>query len=81
MNGAGNSCEGPLPGRHPVGEQHRLGCHQKTARTGRFKEINVAVMECYFLSRPFDEEGNPIRGYRKQMHGIWKERQSLKVRE
>ena len=38
-------------------------------------------MECYFLSRPFDEEGNPIRGYKKQMHAIWKERQSFKVRE
>ena len=34
MNWAGTSCEGHLPGRHPVGEQHRLGYHQKTARTG-----------------------------------------------
>ena len=24
------------------------------------KEMNVAVMECSFLSRPFDEEGKPI---------------------
>ena len=36
-------------------------CHQKTARTKWFKEMNVAVMEYYFLSRPFDEEGKPIR--------------------
>ena len=42
--------------------------------------MNEAVMECYFLSRPFDE-GQPIRGYRKRMHNIWKERQSLKVTE
>ena len=45
------------------------------------REMNVAVMECYFLSRTFDEEGKPIRGYRKQMHNIWKERQGLKVTE
>ena len=43
--------------------------------------MNVAVMECYFLSRTFDEEGKSIRGYRKQMHNIWKERQGLKVTE
>ena len=43
--------------------------------------MNVAVMECYFLSRPFDEEGKPIRGFRKRMNNIWKERQGLKVTE
>ena len=30
--------------------------------------MNIAVMECYFLRRPFDEEGKPIRGYRKRMN-------------
>ena len=46
--------------------------------------MNVAVMECYLLSRPFDEQGKSIRGYRKRMHNIcniWKERQGLKVTE
>ena len=81
MNGPGTLDEGSLPGRCPVGEQHRSGHHQKTARTGWPKEMNVAVMECYFLSRPFDEKEKPIRGYRKQMHNIWKERQGLKVTE
>ena len=42
--------------------------------------MNVAVMEC-FLSRPFDEEVKPMRGFRKRMHNIWKERQGLKVTE
>ena len=64
-----------------MGEQRRPGRHQKTAGTGWSKEMNVAVMECYFLSRPFDEEGKPIRGFRKRMHNIWKERQGLKVTE
>ena len=40
--------EGPSPGRCPVGEQRRPGRHQKIARTRWSKEINVAVMECYF---------------------------------
>ena len=81
VNRAGILREGPSPGRCPVGEQRRPGRHQKTARTGWSKEMNVAVMECYFLSRPFDEEGKPIRGFRKRMHNIWKERQGLKVTE
>ena len=59
VNGAGTLREDPLPGRCPVGEQRTPGCHQKTARTGWSKEINVAVIECYFLSRLFDEEGKP----------------------
>ena len=61
VNGAGTLRAQPLLARCPVGEQRRPGCHQKTARTKWFKEMNVAVMEYYFLSRPFDEEGKPIR--------------------
>ena len=38
------------------------------------KTLKAAVMECYFLSRPVDEEGKPARGYRRRMHNIWKER-------
>ena len=64
-----------------MGEKCRPSHHQKTARTGWSKEMDVAAMECYFLSRPFDEEGKPTRGYRKQMHNIWNERQGLKVTE
>ena len=81
VNGAGTLCEGPSPSRCPVGEQCRPGCHQKTARTGWSKDMNITVMECYFLSRLFHEEGKLIRGLRKRMHNIWKERQGLKVTE
>ena len=45
MNGLGTLDEGSLPGRCPVGEQLRSGRHQKTARTGCPKKMNVAVME------------------------------------
>ena len=37
------------------------------------KTLNTAVMECYFLSRPVDEEGKPVKGYRRRMHSIWKD--------
>ena len=43
--------------------------------------LNVAVMECYFLCKPMDEERKPLRGYRKRMHAIWKERYQLVVTE
>ena len=36
-------------------------------------------MKCYFLSRPVDEEGKPVRGYKKRMHNIWKERYGTEI--
>ena len=81
VNGARTLGEGPSPGWCSMGEQRRPGRHQKTAGTGWSKEMNVAVMECYFLSRPFDEEGKPNRGYRKRMHNIGKEKEHLKETE
>ena len=38
-------------------------------------------MECYFLSRPLDEYGKPVRGYRRRMHNIWKERYRTEITE
>ena len=37
------------------------------------KILNTAVMECYFLSSPVDEEGKPVRRYRRRMHNSWKD--------
>ena len=36
--------------------------------------MNVAVMECYYVSKPVAENGRPVRGYRQRMHAAWKER-------
>ena len=44
MNGTGNLREGPSLNRCPVGKQRRLGHHQKTAKTGWSREMNVAVV-------------------------------------
>ena len=38
-------------------------------------------MECNFLIWPVDEEGKPIRGYRRRMHNVWKERYGTKITE
>ena len=35
-------------------------------------------MECYFLSRPVDEEGKPVRGYWR-MHNIWKKQYHTEI--
>ena len=44
VNGAGTIREGPSPGRYPVDEQRRPSRQQNTARTGWFKEMNLAVV-------------------------------------
>ena len=38
-------------------------------------------MECNFWSRPVDEEGKPVRAYRRRMHTVWKERYDTKITE
>ena len=43
--------------------------------------MNIAVMECYYLSKPVDENGRPVRGYRQRMHAVWKERGPQKITE
>ena len=74
VNGTGTLCEGPPSGRCPVGEQRRPGRHSATARLNWTKEINKLVMECFYLSKPFDDNGKPVRGYRQRMYRIWKEK-------
>ena len=33
------------------------------------------------MSRPLDEEGKAVRGYRGRMHNIWKERYRTEITE
>ena len=81
VNETGTSNEGLSPGRCPTVRQGGPGRYQASAKMKWNKELNVAVMECYFLSRPTDENGKPIRGYRRRMHNIWKERELPTVTE
>ena len=45
------------------------------------KTLNTAVMECYFLSRPVDKDGKPVRGYSRRMQTIWKGQQGTEITE
>ena len=80
MNETGASSEGLSPGRCPTVWQGGPGRYQVSAKMKWNKELNVAVMECYFLSKPIDENGRPVRDYRR-MHNIWKERELPTVTE
>ena len=55
--------------------------YNNTERQTWTKTLNTAVMEYYFLRRPVDEEGKPVRGYRRRMHNIWKERYHTEITE
>ena len=71
VNETGTSCEGVSPGRCPVVQQRWPSFHHATAANARLKwskDVNVIVMECLFLSRPFTDDGIPIRGYRQRMY-------------
>ena len=41
----------------------------------------MIVMECFFRSRPFDDEGKPIREYRKRMMQEWKKHGIFEITE
>ena len=74
VNGTGTPCEGPSPGRCSPAQQRGPGRHLATARMKWNKEVNKVVMECFYRSKPFDEEGKPIRGYRQRMFREWRDR-------
>ena len=38
-------------------------------------------MEYYFLSKPVDDRGRRIKGFRQRMHNIWKERSLFEFSE
>ena len=74
VNETGTASEGFSPGKCPTVRQGGTGRHQASVKMKWTRDLNLAVMECYFLSNPTDENGKPIRSYRKRMYNIWKER-------
>ena len=43
--------------------------------------MNNIVMECFFRSKPFDDEGKSIRRYRQRMIQEWKEHGVFEITE
>ena len=37
------------------------------------KDVNKVVRECYLKSKPVNENGVPMRGYRQRMFRVWQE--------
>ena len=66
--------EGSSPSMCFLVQQPEPGRHQVTARIKWNKEVNKVVMECFYRSKPFDEEGKPVRGYRQRMFREWRGR-------
>ena len=61
LNRTGTPCEGPSPGRCSLAQQRGPGRHPATVRVMWKKKVNKVVMEYFYRSKPFDEEGKPIR--------------------
>ena len=85
VNGTGTlDGEGVAPGRLGVIDPAPAGRYPATDQQTRrrwSKQVNVVIMECYFLSKPVDENGVPVRGYRKRMHRQWQERGMFQLTE
>ena len=45
-----------------------------TARKKWNKDVSQVLMECFYRSKRFDEEGKPVRGYRQRMFREWRDR-------
>ena len=48
------------------------GGHPAAARMKWNQDMKIAVIECYYQSKPVDESGRPVKGYRQGMHAVWK---------
>ena len=73
VNRAGPVGEGNSPSRCSVLRQQGAGRHPTTVRTKWSKNVKKIVMECFFRSKPFDNDDKSIRGYRQRMIQEWKE--------
>ena len=74
VNETGTTSEVVLPGRYSSAQQRGTGRYQTTARMQWDQASEYRSHECYYRSRPVDENGVPIRGYRRRMFREWRER-------
>ena len=67
VNESGTSGEAFSHGRYSTGQQRGPGRKPATARLKWSRDVNKVVMKCYLKSDPVNENGVPIRGYRKRI--------------
>ena len=68
----GKTGEAASPGRCPTGWQGGSGRHPAAPRLKWSRDMNIDLIECYYQSKPVDENGRPVKGYRQGMHAAWK---------
>ena len=78
---AGPVVEGSSPGRCTLVRQWEPGRDPTTVRTKWPKNINKIVMECFFRSKLFDDDGKLIKGYRQRMMQEWREYGDFEITE
>ena len=81
INKTGPVGEGSSPGRCFLVRQWGPGRHPTTVRTKWSKNMDKIVTKCFFRSKPFDDDGKPIRGYRQRMMQKWKEHGIFEITE
>ena len=59
-----------IPARR-LEQQQEPGRHHATATKNWPKEVNIVVMECYYRSKPIDDNGVPLKGYQQRMYRKW----------
>ena len=71
VNRTGLAGESSSPGSCPLVRQQGPGRHHTTVRTKCSKNVNKIVMECFFRSKPFDDDGQEWNGNEKwKNHGV-----------
>ena len=73
VNGTKPLGEGSSTGRCFLIQQQVPVRHHVTARIKFNKEVSKIVMECFYRSKQFGEEGKPVRGYRQRMFREWRD--------
>ena len=80
-SGTGETGETVSHDRCPTAGQDGPSRHSTTARMNLSRDMDIAVMKCYYLSKPVDEGGKAVRGYRQRMDAVWKERSLPRITE
>ena len=71
VNETVTSCEGHSPSSCCPTQQWGTGFHPVTVSVKWNKELENVLMKSFYRIKPFDEEGKPVRGYRKRMPRKW----------
>ena len=73
VNRAGSVEEGSSPGRCSLVRQWGPGRHPTTIRTKWSKNVNKIVMECFFRSKPFDDDDRScvIIDVKRELKRLW----------